>query len=430
MLGGFLGRIDQLGRSFRALLLSDTLSILAIMVGHVATAWWIARQGGGGDLALYAGAIAVGAMIWLPLLSPIGDRYRKQTIITWSLGGQTLVAAALAALAQVGTYHLPLIILIDLVGAATSALFAPASINIAAELLPAEQLTNGLGLQKSGQALGRLIGPALGGGILALAGTATTLWLYALLLGLATILASRIPRLQGARTATATTGWLDDIRAGLAAKWHIRVERWWTFITLLFAIFLFPCLGMLMPLKILSLHLSSTWLGLCEAALSAGLLVGALGLSTGLAQRLGRFAAYTSCVVGMGLCFITIGAVHQPLVLLATLVVCGLCVATTQLVGQTHRMLAIPPAFRARMTSVQIMVMQVAATIGPALGGIAFDRLGVDRVYILFGGAILLTGAGYVLAPGYRAFISLSHERVEGYYARTYPALFEPRQSD
>jgi len=430
MLRGLLGRVDALGPSFRALLLSDTLTLSAGMVGHVALAWWIAQQGGGADLALYAAIVAIGALIFLPLLSPFGDRYCKRSVMTVGQAGLVVVAIGLAALVQSGIYSLPAIIGLDLVGAAAGSLAAPASASIVAEMLPADKLTAGLGLQKSGQALGRLIGPALGGGILAISGTASALWLYVLLLAVAYVLTLRIPKNPVARAAGAgASAWLADIRAGLAAKWHIKVERWWTLVTFLFAIFLLPCIGMLLPMKIQSLHLSGAWLGLSEAALSAGMLLGALGLSARLADRVGRFTIYTAAIVGMGLCFVAVGAAHYPPVLLAAFALCGLCISTTQLVGQTHRMLAIPPSFRARMTSVHIMVMQVAASIGPALGGIGLASLGVDRVYILFGAAVLVTGIGYVIAPGYRAFIGLSHDRVTGYYGRTYPKLFEPRGS-
>ncbi|HLZ64993.1 MAG TPA: MFS transporter [Aliidongia sp.] len=428
MLGRFLHRIGALGPAFQAMLVSDSLSISAMMVGHVALAWWIAQQGGGADLALYAGILAVGALVFLALLSPLGDRYCKRTLMTVSLAIQGSAAAILAMLAHSGAYHLPFIIAADLLGTAASCLYAPASASIVAELLPADQLTTGLGMQKSGQALGRLLGPSLGGAVLAALGTSATLGLYALLMGVSAALTLRIPRRPSTGSALGPTAWLRDIRAGLAAKWHIKVERWWTLVTFLFAIFLFPCIGMLLPLKIQSLGLSSVWLGSCEAALSAGMVIGALGLSARLARRAGRFAAYTVAVVVIGLCFSTIGASHRPVVLLGALALCGLCVSTTQLVGQTHRMLAIPPSFRARMTSVHIMVMQVAATIGPAVGGAGLNHLGVDGVYMLFGFAMLLTAIGYALAPGYRPFISLSHDMVDGYYGRTYPQLFEPQR--
>jgi MFS family permease len=423
MVRGWVGRIGALEPALRALLLSNILAVTAGTVGHIALAWWVAEQGGGRDLALYAAVGAIGAFVFLPLLSPFGDRYCKRRMMTIGLAAQAVVALAQAAVVQSGSYSLPLLILLDQLTAATGALFLPASASIVAEMLPAERLTAGLGLQKSGQALGGLIGPTLGGGMLALAGSAAALWLYALLVGVAWALTLRIP--SRPVVTAARSGWLADIRAGLAAKWHIRIERWWTLVSFLFAIFLLPGIGMLLPMKLQSLGLSGAWLGASEAALSAGMLVGALGVAPILVRRIGRFAVYTGAVAGMGLCFVLIGAARLPVLLPGAFMLCGLCISVTQLVGQTHRMLAIPPAFRARMTSVQFMVMQVAGTIGPALGGLGLGTLGVDTTYTLFGGAILLTGCGYALAPGYRAFISLPHELAKGYYGRMHPELFE-----
>jgi MFS family permease len=425
MLSGFRGRLRAMGPAFAALLLSDAISLLAIMVGHLAVAWWIARQGGGSDLATYAGVLAVGSLISLPLLSPLGDRYCKRSLMTVSLAIMVAVASALALLAQSGCYSLPLIIAVDLVGAASGALFLPASASIVAELLPADRLTAGLGLQKSGQSLGRLLGPALGGGTLAMAGTSATLWLYAILLAIACALAWRIPRTVAKAATTKKPAWLRELRAGLAAKWHIKVERGWTALTFLVSIFFIPAVGMLLPLKIQSLGLSSTWLGLSEAALSAGMLAGALGLSARVAHRFGRFAVANSAIICVGVCLAIIGGAHRPAILMGALALVGLCIATTQLVGQTHRMLAIPPSFRARMTSVHIMVMQVAGTIGPAVAGAGLESLGVDRLYVLFGLAVLVGGIGYTVVPGYRELISMPHDAVAGYYGRTYPELFD-----
>jgi MFS family permease len=425
MMPGFGREIGSLGPAFRALLLSNTISLLAVMVGHIATAWWIAHQGGGTDLALYAAILAAASLVSLPVLSPLGDRYCKRTLMVVSLAVLAAVAVALAVLAQFSAYHLSLIIGIDLVGAIAGALFLPASSSILPELLPAEQLTAGLALQKSGQALGRFVGPALGGGALAISGIAAALWLYAVLVLMACVLAMRIPK-RSADTVgyDKKSQWLLEIRAGLAAKWHIKLERYWTFATFLFGIFLIPGIGMLLPMKIQSLNLSGAWLGMCEAALSIGMLTGSLGLSTWLTDRFGRFAAYSSAVIGVGICFAIIGSTHRPIILLGILAFVGICLATSQLVGQTHRMLAIPTSFRARMTSVQIMVMQIAGTIGPAVAGIGIDVLGIDRLYMIFGFAVLLVGIGYSAVPGYRAFIGMPHDAVKGHYGRTHPHIF------
>jgi len=393
------------------------------MVGHVAVPWWVVHEGGAAELALYAASMAAGSFIALPLLSPLGDRVSKRHLIAGGLALMAVEGVVLAALAQAGIYHLAWVMGLELLAVIAMAAIMPASFSIVAELLPPEQLTEGLGLQKSAQAIGRLMGPVLGGLVLATASTAAALWLHAALLLLAAGLAARIKAPLPLRRAV-EKHWLADLKAGLAAKWKIPLERGWTFVSFLVMIFFTPAIGMLVPLKVQSLGLSAGWLGACEAGLSLGLLLGSLGGSVWLARRIGRFNASFCAILVEGLCMVLIGLTHQPLLMVIGFAVFGACIATVQMVGQTHRMLAMPQAFRARMTAVNMMVMQVAGVLGPGLAGMLLLRGSVDGAYWLFGIGLFVVGLGYLWVPGYREFLNLPHAQAEGRYAREHPALF------
>lgn len=417
-------RLDALGRPFRLLLISDALMVMALMVNHVAVPWWVAHQGGAPDLALYAGLLAAVSFLALPLLSPLGDRYSKRTLITVGMAAMLLESIALATLALAGVYHVAWVIGLEFVSVVAMAAIMPASLSIVAELLPPEHLTEGLGYQKSAQAIGRLLGPVLAGVALALSGTVATLWLLALLMLVATLLAARIklpakPNLHRKRSA-----WMRELRAGLAAKWRIPMERGWTFVSFLVMVFFGPGIGMLVPLKVQSLALSGAWLGACEAGLAAGMLFGALGASARIARRIGRFNASLSAILTEGLCLALMGITHRPSAMVLVFAVIGFCMATVMMVGQTHRMLAMPPDFRARMTAVNIMVMQVAGMLGPGLAGLGLIRLHVDQVYLLFGAGLFIVGLGYSRVPGYRQFLNLPHDEAQGFYGRMHPRLF------
>jgi len=417
-------RLDALGRPFRLLLISDALMVLALMVSHVAVPWWVAHEGGAQDLALYAGLLALVSFVALPLLSPLGDRYSKRTLITAGMAAMLVESIALAALAQAGIYHLALVIALQFTSVVAMAAIMPASLSIVAELLPPEHLSEGLGYQKSAQAIGRLMGPALGGTALALAGTSAALWLLVLLMVVATLLAARIetppkPDLQGSRA-----DWMSELRAGLTAKWQIPMERGWSFVSFLVMVFFGPGIGMLVPLKVQSLALSGAWLGACEAGLSAGMLLGALGGSAAIASRVGRFNASVGAILIEGLCLTLLGFTHSPWAMVLVLTVIGLCMATVMMVGQTHRMLAMPPDFRARMTAVNIMVMQVAGMLGPGLAGLSLISLHVDQVYLMFGAGLVIVGLGYSRVPGYRQFLNLPHDGAQGFYGRMHPQAF------
>ncbi|MDN3918840.1 MFS transporter [Roseateles violae] len=423
-LRAFAGRrLGPLGPAFQLLLLSDGLMLLSLMVGHVAVPWWVAHEGGAAQLAIYAAGMAAGSFIALPLLSPLGDRVSKRRLIAGGLLLMALEALVLAALAQLGIYRLAWVMGLELLAVVAMAAIMPASFSIVAELLPAERLTEGLGLQKSAQALGRLLGPALGGLVLAAASTAVALWLHAALLLLAAALAARIQAPTPPAPAQASH-WLADLRAGLVAKWKIPLERGWTFVSFLVMIFFTPGIGMLVPLKVQSLGLSAAWLGACEAGLSLGMLLGSLGGSVWLAQRIGRFNASFAAILLEGLCMIAIGFSEAPLLIVAGFAMLGACIATVQMVGQTHRMLAMPQAFRARMTAVNMMVMQIAGVLGPGLAGGLLLQGSVGGAYGLFGLGLFLVGLGYLWVPGYREFLNLPHAQAEGRYAREHPGLF------
>ncbi|TFW10079.1 MFS transporter [Oxalobacteraceae bacterium OM1] len=420
------GRLAELGDTFRYLLISDLLMLLAIMVGQVAIPWWIVHRGSAHDLAVYAGVLAATSFVALPLLSPLGDRVSKRTLIAGGLACHLAGSCAVAVLVQHDIFQLPLVIAFQMINVIAMAAVMPASLSIVAEVLPPERITAGLGMQKSAQAIGRLIGPALGGAILAASSSAVALWLHVILLAVACVCAGRIVA-PGKTGAAGNSRWLADLRAGLAAKWKIPMERGWTFVSFLVMIFFTPAIGMLVPLKVQSLHLSGAWFGACEAGLSAGLLLGALGGSVRLANAVGRFRASFGAILCEGLCLIVLGLTHTPVVMVGAFVLFGACISTVQMVGQTHRMLAMPPDFRARMMAVNMMVMQVAGVLGPGIAGAALAGTGIDAVYFCFGIALCAVGLGYPLVPGYRSFLGMSHDEAKGLYARTHPRLFRSR---
>lgn len=414
----------RLGKPFRSLLASDVLMLLSMMVGHVAVPWWIAHEGGAGHLALYASLLAAVSLFALPLLSPLGDRVSKRTLITLGLSAMLVEAVLLASMAQAGAYHIEWIILLGVMQQVAMSIITPVSMSIAAELLPPEQLSEGLGYQRTAQALGRLLGPVVGGSLLAVAGTASALWVNAGLLCVACVLASRIVVPAREAASRSVSKWMIDLRAGLAAKWKIPTERGWTFVSFLVMIFFVPGIGMLVPLKVQSLSLSGAWLGACEAGLSVGMLLGALGGSQWVADKVGRFRASVGAILGEGVALVLLGLTHQPWVMVAALTLIGTCVMTVQTVGHTHRMLAIPQDFRARMVAVNMMVMQVAAVLGPGLAGAGLALFHVDQVYLACGVGLFLVGLGYQRVPGYRRFLNLPHDEAAGFYGREHPALF------
>ncbi|MEP6502654.1 MAG: MFS transporter, partial [Betaproteobacteria bacterium] len=262
------------------------------------------------------------------------------------------------------------------------------------------------------------------GVVLAAVGTAPTLWLHATLLFAASALATRLPRPARPAEAAPRRDWATEFRVGMRVNWAIPLERGWILCNFVTAIFMMPGVMMLVPLKVQSLGLSASWLGWCEAALSLGMLAGSLGPAQWWADLQGRFATRVTSSVVAGLALAGAGLTSDPRVLVAMFAILGVANAAMTLVGKTHRMLARPLAFRARMSAGAMMTTQVAMTLGPALAGIALAHWSVRTVYVAFGLLSALGSFGFFAVPGFRAFMALSHDEVDGWYGRTYPEAF------
>jgi len=417
-----------LNTSFRWLLWSDALTLLSMMVGQVALPWWIAQSGGAHDLAVYGVLVSVMSIAALPLLSPLADRYSKRSLMAAGLLILGVAASAMAAFASLSPYRLGIVVAIESITVLATALIMPASNSIVTELVPPAGLAQAIGLQQTAQASGRLVGPAIAGAVLAAAGTASTLWLGALLLFAAALLATRLPRPDRASAARPHGRWVDEFRVGLRVNWAIPIERGWVLCNFVGAVFMVPAVAMLLPLKVQSLGLSAVWLGWCEAGLSLGMLVGSLGPAAWWARAQGRFGARIGSAATMGLALALAGSTSERHVLVACFAVVGVSVATTTLVGKTHRMLARPLAYRARMSAASIMTVQISQALGPALAGVALAHWSVRTVYVAFGLLSAASALGFFLIPGFRAFMALDHDQVDNFYAKAFPHAFESVQ--
>jgi len=420
-------RVAACALPVRLLLLSEMLSLLASAVGQVSVAWWIAQKGGGVDLTRYGVLMALCSLLAMPLLSPMGDRWPKHRLIRFAKVCQLLDAVALVLLSLSGTYQLPLLCACSVLSILANAMLLPAQASILPELVDTKRLPEAIRLRRGAQALGGLLGPGLGGAALALGDVSLAMVMNLLMFAMATVAAFRLREPQFQAKRTATSGWLGDIGAGLRAKWGVPLDRWWTLTGALMMVFLLPATGMLLPLRLQSLHLSALWFGACGAALSLGLLLGVAGLADHLIARLDRARAMFVALLVCGLAVGAVGLCDWAPGLALLFALMGMCMSVTQLVGQTHRMLAIPEGFRSRMTAGQLAIAQIAAALAPTVAGALLLRWSVAEVYLLMGAGFLCSGVLLLAVPGLRPFLRLDHESVKDWYGRRHPEAFVPR---
>jgi MFS family permease len=413
-------------RAVRTALLVDLLVLLAELGAVVVVPWWITQRSGAAGLAGFSATLALAAFIAMPAAAPFGDRLDKGRQITWGLGVLCGVALLQLVLSAGGGFSLPALLGLALVQVLAASFVNPARDTVLTELVPPERLADAIRWRRTTQAAGGILGPLLAGAALASVGVTGALCLVAGLLFVAMLVASRVPRGTGARTAPPhAIAWWRELRAGLGAKWRMPLERGWTLVNFVVWIFQGPAVGLLIPVKVQSLGLQGDWLGCSLGALSLGVLAGSLFGSRMLVERFGRYRVRVGLGVLEGLVLAGVGFTDSPVGMLAGLVAAGFCNASMGLVGATHRALAMPQAYRVRLSAAGAMSTQVAGALGPALVGLALAHHGVSSVYTAWGLLMATCVLGLLAVPRLREFLTLEHDEVVDWYRREYPAIFK-----
>ena len=422
----FLNSLRHQPPALCKLLMGETAGLLAGASTQTTLAWWIAQSGGAADIARYGAAMAVCALVALPLMSPLGDRWPRHRVVSCARALLLIEGLALAAMAWMQVYDGPLLCLFGAGSAVCNAALLPAQASLLPVLVSPQRLPEAIRLRRGFQAVGGLVGPASSGALLAMHGVAVAMTGALLLMGIAACVAMRLDSPHPSSARAGSAGWLGDVRAGLRAKWGVPVDRWWTLTGALMMVFFLPAIGLLLPLRIQSLGLSSAWFGACSAALSVGVMAGVAGLAGALIKRLDRVRAMA---VAIGACGCAVGAAglcDHPLALVALFVLMGLCMSVTQLVGQTHRTLAIPEHFRSRMAAAQLTLAHLAASVAPAVAGALLTTWRVEVVYLWMAMGFLASGGLLLAIPDLRPFLRLDHERVRNWYGLQHPEAFKP----
>ena len=415
--------------ALRGVLLTDFLVLLAELSVAVILPWWITSRGGAPAIAAVSVTVAMATFFIVPAMSPFGDRFCKGRQITWGLAGLIAVAAMLAVLSFVGVFNVAGLAALAVLQVTATAFVDPARDAVLAELVAPARLPVAIRLRKTVLAVGGILGPLLAGALLAWAGVTAALCGYGALLTAAMLAASRIPQAAAFEARhDVLIRWWGDLRAGLAAKWQVPMERGWTLVNFVVWIFQGPAVGLLVPIKVQALGLPGHWLGLALGALSTGVLVGSAFGAELLVRRLGRFRVRVGLGVLEGLALAAVGWSASPGLLLAGLAAAGFCNAAMSLVGATHRALAIPRDYRVRLIAAGSMTTQVAGALGPAFVGMALASHSVAAVYTAWGLLMAASVLGFLLVPRFKEFLALGHDETADWYRRQYPAVFPQRQ--
>lgn len=371
-IASLLGNIGTWMRDVASGWLMTSLSPSPLMVALVQAAGILPSM----LLALPAGALA-----------DLVDRRRLL------LGVQVALAAvslSLAALSAAGMMTPSLLLALVLAGGAGAALGAPAWQTSVPELVPRDQLRAAVALNSMGFNVSRAIGPALGGLVLTLAGTAATYLADALsyLFVIAALLWWRPP----ARHRDAPPETLPGaMRAGLRYAWHAPALRRVLMRACVFFVFGAAHWALLPLLARQALGGGAELYGLMLAAIGAGAVAGAVALPwmrlrIGSAERLVMASTATLALSQAGLAL----APAESVAILCCLLSGVAWIAVLSTLNATAQAV-LPDWVRGRGLALYLTIVS---------GAMAAGSLGWGQTAAFFGvpSALLLAAAGGLLA--------------------------------
>lgn len=316
--------------------------------------------------------------VFLGALAERFDRGRTLLVVVLMMGGTSLVLAFLAWTGQLEIWHLALASFINGCGWCTD---NPVRRVMMGEVVGRERMGTAMSLDVGANNASRMVGPAIGGFLLAATGIEGAFILSVLLYGTAVwaVLAirSRIPRGAGSGAV------LARIAEGLAL---VRTDKRLIgvlVVTVIYNIFAWPFTSMIPVIGRDRLHLGPEGIGLLATMDGIGAFVGALVLALWLTPRwYGR--AYLGGVVCYLITVVTFALVESPVLAGAALLLTGVGGAGFGTMQATLVYLAAPEEMRSRLLG----VLTVCIGTGPIgffwLGWLA-DHIGAHNATAVTG---------------------------------------------
>lgn len=332
----------------------------------------------------FVGLVQVVPIILLALpAGHVADRFDRKRIALLSLALLIVGSLALAAISFT-VAPIPLIyITLFIIGVALS-FHRPAVAALLPQLVPAEKFANAVTWNSVGWQLASVVGPALGGLIIAWRHHAGIVYLLDAALMLVFVVSLiRIRGQQVVRVRKAVT--LESLLGGVRFVWHTKIIL--AAITLdLFAV-LFGGATTLLPVFAKDiLHVGAEGFGWLRAAPSIGaVLVAVLLLGRPPMRRAGKSLLFA--VAGFGLATIVFGLSRSFPLSLAMLVLAGGLDMISVVVRQTLVQLRTPDEMRGRVSAVNSVFIDTSNELGGFESGASAALLG--PVISVVGGGIV-----------------------------------------
>jgi MFS family permease len=378
-------------RNYRLFFGGQGLSLIGTWITRIATSWLVYRLT---DSAFLLGLVAFCSQIPTLVLAPFAgvlvDRWDRHRILLVTQVSSMLQSLALAILTLGGIITIADILALQLLQGIINAFDTPARQAFVVEMIEDRaDLPNAIALNSSMVNGSRIIGPSIGGLLIAAFGEGWCFMVDAIsyIAVIASLLAMHITRAERER---ATTALLKEMLVGLRYVRDSRPIRTALVLLAIVAMMGMPYTVLMPAIATTVLHGGPHALGFLLTASGVGAIFGALYLaSRPSVLGLGRVMVVATCAFGGGLVAFSLSTTLWLSLAILPIVGAGFMVqmASTNTILQT----IVEEHLRGRVMSFYAMAFLGTAPLGSLLAGAVAERIGVEQT-VRLGGAICVLG--------------------------------------
>lgn len=378
-------------RKFRIIWLGLLFSVAGSQMQVSAIHWHIRELTGDPD-PLALGGIGLARILPVIIFSiisgPAADTLNRRNILLVTQSFQAMIAATLAILTFSSSINIGLIYALTGLQAAAIAFDLPARQAMIPNIVPEKNLSNAYSMQSIAFHTGAIVGPMLGGIVIATMGQGYTYWINSfsfLAVILALVMIGEVT--QDDKKASGIS--FAAVREGV----QFVVSRPIILSTMVmdFGATFFASANTLLPIIARDiLKVGEVGYGILSAGQSIGSVLTSLVISQlNEIKRQGR--VFLSAVVIFGLATILFGLSHTLFLAMLALILMGAADSVSTIIRNTVRQINTPDHIRGRMVSINQIFFQGGPQLGEVEAGLVGKLIGVPAAIISGGVAVIIT---------------------------------------
>ncbi|MBO9395552.1 MFS transporter [Shimia sp. R9_2] len=384
--------------NFRAYVFGAAFGLLAIWMQRIVMSWLAWDMTGSPSFVGFVALLLFApAIVLSPLVGVWVDRVNVKRAMLMVQGGNIFLCAALWAIVALGWITPFLLALFAFLIGVLIAASHPVRMAMTPRLVRREHVSSVVTIVAINFNIARMVGPAVGGVMIAQIGVAHTLLLQWLLFVPYLVVLSRLSLRPRRESGGAQEPFFKALGAGLRYVWQVKAVREAMFVAGMLALVARGALEVLPPLADGVFARGADGLGALMSVTGLGAILGGFSKAALPPQAPGRLPLLTRLAIVLGLLLVAFLGL-APTWQIALAVAAGISYVTTltAISTQTAIQLDLEDDMRGRVMSLWAVIAAGGAALGAGGVGVLADLMGFQKALVWCGSLSALSVAGYL----------------------------------